>query len=77
MIICMGIVNDFPFRRPYGYFNYISKAYRKRIITSSGNAGNGKNGNCVPFFINIITIYYFTYYFSITKTILPSVPPPE
>lgn len=29
------------------------------------------------FFINIITIYYFTYYFSITKTILPSVPPPE
>jgi hypothetical protein len=29
------------------------------------------------FLVNIIIIYSFTYYFSITKTILPSVPPPE
>lgn len=57
MIICMGIVNDFPFRRPYGYFNYISKAYRKRIITSSGNAGNGKTETVFRFLINILAIF--------------------
>ena len=64
-------------KSPCGYFNYINNTGKKRIVTISGNAGNGKNGNCVPFSIYKQLIINTVFYFSITKTILPSVPPPE